>query len=402
MAIKRVRVEDLRPGMFIHDLACGWLDHTFLRSRFMVRHQGQIERIKAQGIRELDIDTSRGGDVPEAPTQAEVQQELQARLLDSGTDAPSLEQPRISRREEAPAARRILGEAVGVIGGLLQDARLGRQLEPAKARPLVKALRASVTRNPGALLSLSRIKQADTYTFQHSVSTCALLVAFCHALGMNAATVEEAGLGALLHDVGKMKIPDSILNKPGKLTAAELVIMRTHASLGPEILAEVPGLSPLVIQIAAEHHEQVSGGGYPRGLSGPEISELGRMTAIVDVYDAMTSDRIYHGRSEPTAVLKRLLEWSDVQLDRDLVQQFIRTLGIYPVGSLVRLASGHLAVVSDQGENLLRPRVRVIFDSSTGTALPPRDLDLATAGAEEIVDYEDPADWHLDPLAHLA
>ena len=401
MAIKRVRVEDLRPGMFIHDLACGWLDHTFIRSRFMLRREGQIEKVKAQGIRELYIDTSRGDDVPEAPTQAEVQQALTARLLDSGGDTPALEQPRIARREEAPAARRILGEAAGVIGGLLQDARLGRQLEPAKARPLVKAMHASVTRNPGALISLGRIKQADTYTFQHSVSTCALLVSFCHALGMDAATVEEAGLGALLHDVGKMKIPDAILNKPGKLTAAELAIMRTHASLGPELLAEIPGLSPLVIQIAAEHHEQVAGGGYPRGLSGPEISELGRMTAIVDVYDALTSDRIYHAKSEPTAVLKRLLEWSHVQLDHDLVQQFIRTLGIYPVGSLVRLASGRLAVVSDQGENLLRPMVRVVFDSGAGTALAPFDLDLASSGSEQIVDYEEPADWNLNPADHL-
>jgi putative nucleotidyltransferase with HDIG domain len=262
-------------------------------------------------------------------------------------------------------------------------------------------MHASAMRNPGALISLGRIKQADTYTFEHSVSICALLMSFCQALGMDAATVEEAGMGGLLHDIGKMKIPNEILNKPGKLTEDEFAIMKSHAALSRDILSEVPGISTMVIQIAGEHHEKVAGGGYPLGLAGEAISQIGRMTAIVDVYDALTSTRVYRKGQEPTLVMKRLLEWSGSHLDHELVQRFIRTLGIYPVGSLVRLSGGRLAVVTEQGENLLKPIVRVVFDTTRKVRLQPRDLDLARPGGEEIQDYEHPATWKLDPEAFL-
>jgi putative nucleotidyltransferase with HDIG domain len=261
-------------------------------------------------------------------------------------------------------------------------------------------MHASMLRNPGALISLSRIKAADTYTFQHSVSICALLMSFAAAMDMDAASVEEAGLGGLLHDVGKMKVPNEILNKPGKLTDEEFTVMKSHASLSRELLLGVPGVSDMVIQIAGEHHEKMGGGGYPRGITGDQISQVGRMTAIVDVYDALTSTRVYHTAKEPSEVLKRLLEWSGPHLDGDLVQRYIQALGIYPVGSLVRLSGGRLAVVVEQGEDLLRPTVRVIYDSVRMLRLQPRDLHLAHA-SEQIVDYEDPVTWGLNPLEFL-
>jgi putative nucleotidyltransferase with HDIG domain len=335
-----------------------------------------------------------------APTQAEIEKDLDQQLKASASEGAALAPARVSQRAESAAAKLILGEAVGVVDGLLHDVRLGKQLDPVKARPLVKALHASVLRNPGALISLCRIKAADTYTFQHSVSICALLVSFAHALGMDAATVEEAGLGGLLHDVGKMKIPNEILNKPGKLTETEFDIMKSHASISRELLAGVPGVSEMVIQIAGEHHEKMNGGGYPRGIPGAQISQIGRMTAIVDVYDALTSNRVYHKGMEPTEVLKKLLEWSGTHLDGSLVQQYIRALGIYPVGSLVRLSGGRLAIVVEQSEDLLRPMVRVVFDTAHKVQLQPRDLHLIHA-SEEIVDFEEPAEWGLDPAGFL-
>ncbi len=386
--------------MYVHDLNCGWLQHGFLRPNFLIRHSGQIEKMQVQGLDEIYIDTSRGEDVEGAPTQAEIEQGLDQKLKHSAATGAALSPARVSQREEAVAAKRILGDATEVIDGLLHDVRLGKQMEPAKARPLVKAMHASVLRNPGALISLSRIKAADTYTFQHSVSICALLVSFCQALGMDAASVEEAGLGGLLHDIGKMKVPNEILNKPGKLTEEEFVIMKSHASISRDILKAVPGISSMVIQIAGEHHEKMAGGGYPRGISGEEISQIGRMTAIVDVYDALTSNRVYHKGKEPTEVLKKLLEWSPSHLDGELVQQFIRALGIYPVGSLVRLSGGRLAIVVEQSEDLLRPTVRVVFDSHRKIRLQPRDLHLV-GSSEQIVDYEDPLAWGLDPLEFL-
>jgi putative nucleotidyltransferase with HDIG domain len=401
MAIKRVEVAELRPGMYVHDLNCGWLEHGFLRSRFRLRDPGQIQKLKDHGVSAIYIDTARGEDVAEAPTRDQVEAGLDRELKGSAAAGGALAPARVPQREEAVAARRILGEAVGVVTGLLHDVRLGRWLEPAKARPLVKAMHASAIRNPGALISLGRIKAADTYTFEHSVSICALLVSFCHALGMDAATVEEAGMGGLLHDIGKMKIPNEILNKPGKLTEAEFGIMKSHAALSRDILSEVPGISSMVIQIAGEHHEKVAGGGYPLGLAGDQISQIGRMTAIVDVYDALTSTRVYRKGQEPTLVMKRLLEWSGSHLDHELVQRFIRTLGIYPVGSLVRLSSGRLAVVVEQGEDLLRPTVRVVYDATRRLRLQPLDLDLGRTASEEVQDYEDPTAWRLDPASFL-
>ncbi|HEY3399165.1 MAG TPA: HD-GYP domain-containing protein [Geothrix sp.] len=400
MAIKRVRVDDLRTGMYVHDLNCGWLDHGFLRQRFSLRHAGQIQKMKDQGLHDIYIDTDRGEDVASAPTQEEIERDLNRRLKGSATGGPALTPPQVPQREESAAAKRILSEATNVIEGLLLDARFGKQVDFAKARPLVKEINASVLRNPGALISLSRIKLADTYTFQHSVSICALLVSFTHALGMDAATVEEAGLGGLLHDLGKSKIPNEILNKPGKLTEDEFTIIKSHVAHGGDLLADMPGISQLVIQIAGEHHEKVGGGGYPRGLAGDQISQIGRMAAIVDVYDALTSDRVYHKGKEPSEVLKRLLEWSGSHLDGELVELFIRALGIYPVGSLVRLTSNQLAVVVEQGDDLLQPTVRVIFDIGRKRWLHPVDLSLARTG-HRIMDYEDPVAWKVNTGDYL-
>lgn len=400
MTIKRVRVEELRTGMYVHDLNCGWLQHGFLRPKFLIKHPDQIQKMRNQGLDEIYIDTTQGEDVAWGPTRAGIEQGLKQQLHDSAEPGPALATAPVSHREESVAAKRILGEAAGVVDGLLHDVRLGRQLDPAKARPLVKAMHASMLRNPGALISLSRIKAADTYTFQHSVSVCALLVSFAHGLGMDAATVEEAGLGGLLHDVGKMKIPNEILNKPGKLTDEEFDVMKSHAALSRDLLRGVPGVSNTVIQIAGEHHEKMGGGGYPKGLSGPDISQIGRMAAVVDVYDALTSNRVYHKGKEPTDVLKKLLEWSGPHLDGGLVQQFIRVLGIYPVGSLVRLSGGRLAVVVEQSDDLLRPTVRAVFDPVRKLLLPPRDIHLLHA-SEEIVDFEDPLAWGLDPITYL-
>jgi len=400
MAIKRVRVDQLKPGMYIHDLNCGWLQHGFLRPKFLIKHLGQIEKMVVQGLGEIYIDTAQGDDVAGAPTQAEIQQGLERQLKASAASGAALPSAQVSQREESAAAKRIMGDAADVVDGLLHDVRLGKQMEPSKARPLVKAMQASVMRNPGALLSLTRIKAADTYTFQHSVSICALLVSFTHSLGMDPATVEEAGLGGLLHDIGKMKIPNEILNKPGKLTNEEFGIMKSHAALSRDLLMGVPGISEMVIQIAGEHHEKMDGGGYPRGIAGDAISQIGRMTAVVDVYDALTSNRVYHKGMEPTEVLKKLLEWSGTHLDGNLVQQFIRALGIYPVGSLVRLSGGRLAVVVEQGEDLLRPVVRVVFDTARKLRLQPRDLHLAHA-SEQIEDFEEPANWGLNIIDYL-
>jgi putative nucleotidyltransferase with HDIG domain len=401
MTIKRVRVDQLRPGMYVHDLDCGYLQHGFLLPHFLIRGEAQITKMRRQSLDRIYIDTGKGLDLEDAPTLEEVRNEVR-RELEGAASAGLLAAPpaRVSQKEEVLAARRIMGEAQVVAGNMLQDVRMGRQVDPRQASPAVEQITGSVLRNPGAILSLCRIKQADNYTFQHSVSVCALLVSFTNALGMDPATVHEAGLGGLLHDTGKMKVPTEILNKPGRLTDEEFAIMRTHASLSRKLLEDSPGISPEVIQIAGEHHERMGGGGYPDGLSGEGISRLGRMAAIVDCYDAITSNRCYHKGMEPSEALGKLLEWGGSHLDGELVQRFIRTLGIYPVGSLVRLESGRLAVVVEQEENLLKPTVRVVYDSIRRIRIRPLDLHLAE-DPDAIDCFEEPSDWGLEPMEIL-
>lgn len=213
--------------------------------------------------------------------------------------------------------------------------------------------------------------------------------------------IEEIGLGALLHDVGKSRVPEAILNKPGKLTPKEFEIIRQHVVYGHEILVKTSDISATALDVLLEHHERIDGTGYPEAKPGESISRFGQMAAIVDVYDALTTRRVYHDAMSPHEALRKLLQWSPQQFDRTLVQQFIRCVGIYPVGTLVRLESERLAVVVETGrEQLLKPVVRLVFDISERRRIPPQDIDLSRPtgyGQDSIIDAEDPADWGLRP-----
>jgi putative nucleotidyltransferase with HDIG domain len=415
--IKKVKKQDLRLGMFIHDLNCGWMDHSFLRNSFMIRKESDLEKIARSGITDVYIDTLKGIDVletVEAPTQDQVVQTIEEKILKSPlVTAPVVPPPpetRTTHEEELVFAKQIQKEASKVIHSVLEDVRLGKRIEKERVEPVVSQITDSILRNPGTLMSLCRIREGDTYTFQHSVSVATLLISFCRAMELPPEIIHEAGVGGMLHDIGKMRIPDHILNKPGKLTDAEFTIMKKHVDLGLDVLHRTPGISETVIQIAGEHHEKFCGKGYPYGMRGTDISLLGRMAAIVDVYDAITSNRVYHRGMEPPVALKKIYEWSDrsstadPHMDEELVQHFIHALGIYPVGSLVRLESNRLAVVLEQGQDgLLTPRVRVMFDCGSRKKIEPIDLDLGSPedGADGIVGNEDPDDWKVNPFDYM-
>jgi len=401
--IKKVPKADLKLGMFIHDLNCGWMDHSFLRNSFMLRKESDLQKLIESGITEVYIDTIKGIDSVQAPTQMEVEAELAARIL--ATPNPKFPTGiQTSHQEELGFARQIQKEANKVIHSILGDVRMGKQIQVERLSPVVSQITDSILRNQGTLVSLCRIREGDTYTFQHSVSVCTLLVTFCRYMEMSPEAIHEAGIGGMLHDIGKMRVPDHILNKPGKLTDPEFAIMKEHVTLGLETLRQTPGISRTVIQVAGEHHERFEGSGYPEKIRGAEISVLGRMAAIVDVYDAITSNRIYHKGMEPPAALTKLFEWSDQHFDPELVQHFIQAIGIYPVGSLVRLNSSRLAVVIEQGaQGLLFPKVRVIFDIEHNRKLAPVDLDLSKpeTGGDAILRNEEPEDWNINPFDYL-
>ncbi len=399
--IKRIHSNQLLPGMFIHDLNCGWMDHPFAFNSFKVNDEKTVEKIISSGIRELYIDSEKGLDVEDAQTHDEYHAEIHEQITTLVEKHEIKLSPLNTFREEAIQARAVHSQAQNVVHQLMSDIRMGKQIEMAKLSPVVESITDSIFRNKDAFISLSHIKKKDEYTFQHSVSVCALLVSFSRELGFEKNIVMEAGIGGLLHDVGKMKVPDQILNKPGALSEAEFTVMKSHAAVGRELLEGIKEIPPTAVLITGQHHERYDGTGYPGKLKHDEISQFGQMAAITDVYDALTSDRVYHKGMEPTAALKKLFEWSKFHFNAGLVQRFICLIGIYPVGSLVKLESGLLAVVVAPGvDNLLRPIVRTMFDVKRNLYTTPQEVNLSKK-LDSIVQYESPRNWGIDPFKYL-
>lgn len=398
--IKQISTDQLTPGMYIHDLNCGWMDHPFLTNAFKVYDQATVDKIVGLGIRQLYIDTVKGADVRAAPTQQEVNADLDRRLHEIAQkkeDKPIV----VEVREEAARARRLHTEANKVVKHMMEDVRLGQQVQLDRVEPMVEGMVDSIFRNQDALLPLARLKNHDDYTFEHSVSVCALMVAFARGMQLPRETIREIAMGALLHDVGKARVPDDILNKPGKLSDEEFAQMKNHVVQSIVVLRDTPGISKTALQVAGEHHERFDGTGYPRKLAGSGISLYGQMAAIVDVYDAISSERVYHKGMPPTQALKKLLEWSKHHFDPQLVQSFIRAIGIYPSGTLVRLESGRLGVVVEQNEgNLLEPVVRVFYHAGQQHYIPPETIDLARS-QDSVAGVENYEKWNIDPYQWL-
>ena len=238
--IKKINVSELCPQMYIHDLNCGWMEHSFLHNNFLVKNAQEVEKIIASGIRYVYIDTSRGLDVPKALSAEEVRQQLEVQMQSLGQTLKTTAPKQTSMQEELVKARRIFSEASSIVNTVLLDCRMGKQVELEKLEPIIASITGSIFRNPDAIISLLKIKQADKYTFQHSVAVSTLLISFCRAMEVDRATIELVGIGGLLHDIGKMKVPDQILNKPGKLSEDEFDTMKKHVNYGCVLLENPP------------------------------------------------------------------------------------------------------------------------------------------------------------------
>jgi HD-GYP domain-containing protein (c-di-GMP phosphodiesterase class II) len=402
--LKKVDSSQLRVGMFIHDLDCGWMDHPFLRNRFAITSEDEIRKILASGIRSVTIDCTRGQDVADAPTVAEAAAVMEAEV--AAIAAKPVPPLRTTLAEEFDRATVIRRQAAGLVKTVMQDARLGKAVELDQVSPVVENITASILRNASALLGLSVIKNKDDYTFLHSVSVCTLLVAFCRSRGMDAGTTYQAGIGGLLHDTGKALVPDHILNKPGRLTDEEFEVVRRHPKDGYDILRRSAGIGAIPLDITLHHHERRDGTGYPDGQGEQDTSELAQMAAIVDVYDAITADRCYHKGMPAAEALRKMYEWSKFHFSPALTQEFMRCVGIYPVGTLVLLESGRLGVVVEPHEtSLLTPKVNVFYSTKSQTYIKPETVDLARGlgfgGGDRIVRHEAPEKWQVDPLRFL-
>ncbi|MEW5787195.1 MAG: HD-GYP domain-containing protein [Pseudomonadota bacterium] len=402
--IKQIPVSDLRVGMFVNKLGGSWLDHPFWRGAFKVDSAAALKKVQDSGILEVWIDTAQGPDVAEPVAEAAIPDQVEHALVEDATlaeDDPPLPE-RVAMEREAARATKILGASMKAVTALFEQVRHGRALSVDQVMPMVDEIAESVLRNPGVLIALARLRRKDHYTYMHSIAVGALMVALGRQLGLPPRALREAGLAGLLHDIGKVHIEDALLNKPGRLEDHEFEVLRRHAHMGYETLQAGGGAEDAVLDVCRHHHERFDGTGYPDRLAGDNISLYARMAAVCDVYDATTSNRSYKVAWQPAYALRRMTEWRATQFDPAIFHAFVKTVGIYPTGTLVRLASNYLAVVLDQsGETLLTPRVKVFYSIPNKRRVPPRVVDLAQAPGERILGFEDPAAWGITDLENL-
>ncbi len=395
--LRKIDTRQLQPGMFLHELCGNWINHPFWRTSFKLKDAAQIAKIVDSGITEAMIDTDKGLDVavatapPPAPAVPVVQ------------TAPKTAAPKfVPIAAEIARASSIVAESKKAVVSMFNEARMGKAVEAENVMPLVEEISASVARNPGALISIARLKSADDYTYMHSVAVCGLMIALARQLDFDEEQTREAGMAGLLHDVGKMAIPLEVLNKPGKLTDEEFTLVKGHPAAGHEMLKGGKGVSEIALDVCLHHHEKIDGSGYPHKLAGDSISLFAKMGAVCDIYDAITSERPYKRGWDPAEAVHKMASWSKGHFDERVFQAFVKSVGIYPVGSLVRLQSGRLGVVTEQSDNsLLVPKVKVFFSLKSQVRLPPQIIDLARTPGDRIVGQEDPEKWNFEDLNQL-
>ena len=373
---KRISIGQLKIGMKVEKLDRSWLATPFLRHKFTITSSEQIQQLHASGVQQLDVDADEscqdsGSFVPAMLAGAEISQPI----------SPTLEPepPTIPFAEELPAAQQVYKAAKMIIQQAMEDVRMGRALNMEAVSEVVGSMADSILRSPDALTSLTRLKLFDEYTFFHSVNTSVLALSVGRHLGYGRVPLLQLGTGMLLHDIGKTLIPIEILNKPGRYEDNEFEIMKQHVLRGAEILSHTTGLTDMFLKPTLEHHERVDGTGYPHHRSKVDLSQFGLIAAIVDIYDAVTSDRCYHKGKTPHDTLQLLYQLGiQGHVDGELVQQFVQVVGVYPVGSCVLLNTGETAIVKQVNHHVpLLPVVVLITDEDGRPRSTPIDLDLA-------------------------
>jgi putative nucleotidyltransferase with HDIG domain len=397
---RKIAVNDLRIGMYIDKLGGSWLNHPFLRSSFLLDEKKDLLKIQQSGIKEIWIDEQKG---------LSLAQVKQKETPEVKTDTPPEKKEEVKKEPKKPRsmemdverARAFCGAAKDQIENMFEDVRLGKAIDTESVLPLVGQIDTLVNENAAAIISVARLKTHDNYTYMHSVAVCALMLSLAKQLQLDENTTRLAGIGGLMHDMGKAFMPLQILNKEGSLTDQEFDTVKKHPEVGAKVL-EKSGAEPEVVDISLHHHEKVNGKGYPHGLMGDEISLLARMAAVCDVYDAITSERAYKKPWCPAEAIHKMAQWEG-HFDKAIFNAFVKTVGIYPIGSLVRLSNKRLAVVVEPGvQSLLKPKVKAFFSITSGAQIPVQLIDLASPSCQVSIEGpESIEDWHFKDLESM-
>ena len=398
--LRKLPVNNLQPGMYITSVLQAGLDCPVLFSAdVMLECDEDIDQIRRNGYTEALVDLERSQE--------------QWRLLHGGSDEAILRKvlaepsghtgliPQVALQEELTHAKQIYAQTLHAAQQVLEAFKNTGQADIEAGSNAVEGIVESVSRNANALLALSKLRRKDDYTFSHCINVATAAVIFAKHLGYEGSSLHTIGLAGFFHDLGKMEVPLEILNSPRRLSPEEFSVMRGHPTLGYEHLKKIPDLSDLVSRGALEHHERFNGKGYPDGKKDDEIGPAGKILAIVDVYDALSSRRVYKEPMAPHSTLGMLYGMRGEDFVPELVERFIQCIGIYPPGSLVQLNDDHLAVVSqvDPAEPL-RPQLILVREPG-GRGVPPTLIDLKVQRTIQIKHCLDPSKYKLDPLAIL-
>jgi putative nucleotidyltransferase with HDIG domain len=378
--IRKISIDDLEVGMYVEKVDRPWLEIPFFKKS--IQSTRQIDKLREYSVNVLYIDTDKGGGSVQQESGEETSsgEGPQAAVGSEAPLAPSCQHhasPSIFDPEEIQLCRVLQQNAVQCVKEFYASVESGDAPDLKAAEAVVDELINNVTRHPGVMMTLSKLKAYDEYTFTHSVNVSLLAITLGKTLHYNRSDLKTLGLGALFHDIGKTRVSKKILNNPGGLTEDEMNLMYKHPVHSVEILKHVPGMTIDIIRVALEHHERISGTGYPRGLKGSNISEFGMISTIADVYDAMTSDRVYRKKLTSHAALSKIYATAKGNYNTAFVERFITRVGIYPIGTTLILTSGEVGVVSRiHTEKLLCPEVFVLFDKTGKEITPPEKVDL--------------------------
>lgn len=383
-----IPVNQLRPGMYVIAIASQTGAMEIAQTGLVTTRQ-QVDVLIRRGVLTVKVDLARS----KLPGIAQV-------ISPSPAHSAGSVRPAGSGEGRELKIRRLYQEARELQGKFIRHLKAGAG-EPIDITPLAAVAEEMVDTmftHGDAMLCLARIRAKDAYLMEHSMNVAILLANFGRYLGLERSVLKELTLGGLLHDVGKIMTPDEVLNKPGKLTDEEFGVMRQHVVHSYDILSNTAGITPTMLEVAANHHERLDGTGYPQRLKGDQLSLYTRMSGIVDVYDAVTADRVYKQGMQPTQAFRVLLKGINQHFDAELVTKFIKCMGVYPVGTLVQLSNQRLAVVMQRNEQQpLKPMVKVIYHATQRHYLEVQWLDLARNGGQESIESTvDPKEFGIN------
>lgn len=414
--IKRILPEELELGMFIESAVFEKAEDEKRSADFvdsvLVDTEEKLKKYKEKGLlKYIYIDTDKTKKIvkkeeppEEKPPEKKPVVEKVVEKKPSEPEEKKVMNP-VPFKEEIKVATEVKKQAHNVVKGYLEDARAGKTLDSEAVKNQASDMVDSILRNDNALISLTRLKSFDEYTFTHCVNVAVLVTSFAKRLGFNRNRLERLASGGLLHDVGKMMIPDEILNKPGKFTPEERQIVNNHPVYSAEILEKSPDIESDSIRLAFEHHERLDGTGYPRGLKTEQLHIDTNIVSICDVYDALTSARVYKPGFPLPKALQIIKENAGRDFKENLVDVFINIVGAYPVGSVVELNTGELAVVTEiNDEDSSKPWVIIVTDWKKKSVDNIEQILIGSVAARgrEIVKYHDPHEVNIDPEKYLS